>query len=379
LRRYNKADLVSIRQIIHAHYLRQEYPTAKKIKRALSKRQDLPNFKAETFRLLMEDLNFTHAQRRRKYVLIDRADIVKWRRTYLRKIKAYRKDKRDIIYIDETFVSAEQKNEHSQLDRCVSDSTDADMKDSKESSERNRSCIILHAGNESGLVPGCLSLFSQNETVVDIYLDEEYFENWFQKSLLPNIRPHSVIVLDNAPCNTIIQHQIPTISWTTDEIRMWLTGHGISWSEDLIKSELIGLVEGIREGICNYRVDILAREAGHDILRLPPYHGEFNPLMQVWDFVNEHIKKHIGNSALSDVQQLAKDAIERVTGPLWKIYFERIIREEDKMWKLDDLIDEMMDKVTIALEKNGASGVEVEAAIDTSSNEAFAISAGWKD
>lgn len=55
---------------------------------------DLPNVSARTTRKLMNDLGFKFVKRQRKSILIEREDIVQWRRQYLLKIKEYREQKK---------------------------------------------------------------------------------------------------------------------------------------------------------------------------------------------------------------------------------------------------------------------------------------------
>ena len=96
MHKYDKATLTAIRQKIHAFFLRNEYPTSKKLLREINSDPDLPNFHRETLRHLLMDMKFSSAKRRRKFVLIDSTDITQWRRQFLRKIKAYRNDNRHV-------------------------------------------------------------------------------------------------------------------------------------------------------------------------------------------------------------------------------------------------------------------------------------------
>lgn len=58
-------------------------------------------------------MNFKYATRTRRSCLIDRQDIVLWRKRYLMTIKQYRNEGRFIYYQDETWIN--EGNFHSRL------------------------------------------------------------------------------------------------------------------------------------------------------------------------------------------------------------------------------------------------------------------------
>ena len=41
-----------------------------------------------------------------------------------------------------------------------------------------------------------------------------------------------------------------------------------------------------------YRVDELAREKGHEVIRLPPYHCDLNPIEKVWAYEKGYVARH---------------------------------------------------------------------------------------
>ena len=72
------------------------------------------------------------------------------------------------------------------------------------------------------------------------------YEKWFREQLLPNIPPNSVIVLDNASYHSAQVELLPRKHWRKDLIREWLTSKDIQWNTDMIKDELLKLVEPLR-------------------------------------------------------------------------------------------------------------------------------------
>ena len=58
---------------------------------------------------------------------------------------------------------------------------------------------------------------------------------------------------------------------------------GIAFSDDMLKAELFELIRmhtsnQPKQCVC----DEWAKEMGHEVLRLPPYHCELNPIELIW-------------------------------------------------------------------------------------------------
>jgi len=81
-------------------------PTAEKVASLINEDTDLPNVSPRTTRRLLNDLGFRFQKRQRRSYLIEREDIVKWRRNYLTTIKKYREEGKMIYYLDETWCNA---------------------------------------------------------------------------------------------------------------------------------------------------------------------------------------------------------------------------------------------------------------------------------
>ena len=99
-------DRTAIRRKVHTYFFRNELPTIDKILKEVNDDTDLPNFKRTTFYKLLKELDFRFLKRGRNSLLIEREEIVVWRRDYLRKIKKFRQEGRKIYYLDETWVNA---------------------------------------------------------------------------------------------------------------------------------------------------------------------------------------------------------------------------------------------------------------------------------
>ncbi|KAH8027924.1 hypothetical protein HPB51_011154 [Rhipicephalus microplus] len=50
----------------------------------------------------------------------------------------------------------------------------------------------------------------------------------------------------------------------------------------MVRAELLELSQKVSTPSIVYRIDTLAATHGHEVLRVPPYHCEFNPIELVW-------------------------------------------------------------------------------------------------
>jgi hypothetical protein len=59
--------------------------------------------------------------------------------------------------------------------------------------------VTVYAGEKNGFINDAKLVFLAKENSADYHdeMDSKRFEKWFQDQLLPNIRPGSVIIMDN--------------------------------------------------------------------------------------------------------------------------------------------------------------------------------------
>lgn len=117
------------------------------------------------------------------------------------------------------------------------------------------------------------------------------FESWFRNQLLTNIPPNSVIVMDNASYHSVLAEKRPTSSWLKGDIKAWLIEKGAKPSEELLKGQLLELARNYGSGSKKYVIDTIAADAGHKVVRLPPYHCQYNPIELIWAQVKTYVAK----------------------------------------------------------------------------------------
>ena len=106
-------------------------------------------------------------------------------------------------------------------------------------------------------------------------MNAQHFLEWFETQLMPNIPPHSLIILDNAKYHNTVVEKVPTKSSRKEDMRQWLTRHGIPFNPNDLKRDLLCLIKAsnIRT---KYKTDVIAEKFGHEVVRLPVAHCELN-------------------------------------------------------------------------------------------------------
>ena len=101
-------------------------------------------------------------------------------------------------------------------------------------------------------------------------MDGESYKCCFEKSICQNIPKHSVIVIDNAPYHSRHMENYPTSKWRKQQFVDWLTEKNITFPDKALRAELWTLVKSEREKFPDKVIETIAKEYGHEILRLPP-------------------------------------------------------------------------------------------------------------
>jgi len=112
-------DRYAIRKI-HQFWHNRDLPTLDKVLVAINEDEGLPDFSRTSLFRLMKSMDFVYVKRGRHSALIEKMEIIVWRRNYLRQIKQYREEGRPIYYLDETWVNAGDVNSKVWFDKTVS-------------------------------------------------------------------------------------------------------------------------------------------------------------------------------------------------------------------------------------------------------------------
>jgi transposase len=196
--------------------------------------------------------------------------------------------------------------------------------------------ILVDAISHEGWVPQARLMFKASRKTGDYHanMNQQNFVRWFQERLLPNIPEESVIILDNAPYhNVLTEETFPKKSHSVKRLREWLSDNTIPWTHDMLKAELFELCSRFAPKP-EFLIDTIAREAGHSILRTPPYHPELQPIETCWAIVKNHVAQH-NDYTMQKVWSLLDEGFRKVTNITCQKLIKKIYAQEDAFWNED--------------------------------------------
>ncbi|XP_030039359.2 uncharacterized protein LOC115454785 [Manduca sexta] len=277
-------DAAAIRNHIYGYYSRKEYPTRKNLMSSLKEVGLFFGGKSSLSKIL-RSIGFRYKKSDKRKILLERYDIILKRLTFLRQVKTITAWD-NVVFIDETWLNANHT-----VSQTWTDDTAAST--SKVPLGKGARLIICHAGSASqGFIPDCLLAFASKST--SDYHEEmnfEVFKEWFAK-LLANLENPSTIIMDNAPYHSVQVDKPPTQATKKQEIVSWLERNGVEANPTLLKVELLNLVKATKPSKPRYVIDELALEHGHEVIRLPPYHCQYNAIELIWAQIKGHAARN---------------------------------------------------------------------------------------
>lgn len=169
--------------------------------------------------------------------------------------------------------------------------------------------------------------------------------NYRFENILNKIEEGSVVVLDNAPYHSRQVERIPNMSWRKADIQEWLQQKQIEFEENEIKAQL--LQKNNKNRYTAKVVDEMAANKNIILLRLPPYHCELNPIELIWAQVKSYVGRRNKTFKMAEIKQLLKESLSKIDASSWCKAIDHVIKEEDKMMTLDDLIDNATDNMPL--------------------------------
>lgn len=306
-------DLGIVRRTVFEFYDRGEFVSCDKIRTVLRDKIGFVGGKTSTWKVLKKaGFNFKKCNDGRRF-LMERDDIVTARLEFLRKIHQVKNEpqQRPIIYLDETWVN----QNHSKKFIWQDDSQKGGL---RVPIGKGRRLIVCHAGSEKfGFMPGAKLVFlSKGSGDYHHEMNGDVFKEWFVDMLL-SLEEGCVVVMDNASYHSKLKEELPTSKTKKSDIIEWLKSKGIPHEPSHTVRELLSIVRLHRKKYKQYELDEIALQMGHEVLRLPPYHCEYNPIELIWAKVKREVAEQNKTFKIQDVRILLEEALERVTTEDW--------------------------------------------------------------
>lgn len=341
-------DICAIRHKIHEFYtVKKELPTINKLRIELRESIDFQGSNTTLRRILKTmGFRFKRCQSKRK-VLMERYDITAWRARYIERMRKNRLvDKRPVVFLDETYIhptyhakSCWQSAEEEGL--LVSESVGGSR------------YIIGHAGSEKGFVDNALLIFKSQSKSSDYHddMNSSNFFKWMSDKVIPNLPENSIVVMDNAPYHCTQINKAPTMANLKSDMQKWLQEKGLFYEESWTKPVLYDVIKK-NKGEPIFAIDNLLAEKGHEVVKLPPYHCDLNPIEKIWALMKRRVAEKNVSQDAKQIVALTEAAFATITPDEWRKQCVHVQHLEDEYFKTDGLLDVEMERFVISTESD---------------------------
>lgn len=349
-------DKEVVRRTVHSFYDNGQFPTSAKILAAMREKTNYPGSKS-SIKILLNNLNFKYKKCNdgRKF-LMERNDIVASRVKFLRKMNEFRRnnDPRPIVYLDETWVNQNHTRGHIWQN---SDNTEG----LKVPIGKGSRLIVCHAGSPAfGFVKNSKMVFRCKSGNLEDYhsqMNATIFAKWFI-DMLGHLEEPCIIVMDNASYHSMLAEDYPKANTRKADVQKWLEKKSVNFSPLETLSELREKVKLTMPKEKIYKLDEIALEMGHEVVRLPPYHCQYNPIELIWAQVKGEVAEKNHTFKMADVEVLVNNALNAVTEDVWAKCGEHCNKIQEDDFAKEGLRDEILEPIILTINPDENSSDE---------------------
>ena len=304
----------------------------------------------------LQRTGFTYGKNKRRSALKEKDYVIAARRQYLRqKILNRNWDgsvKRPEVYLDESYINTNHSDDNTWY-------FNEDGPWVNKPSGKGPRLIIVNAITFNGWVDKAKLVFQANTNSGDYHgqMNYENFSMWFSEQLLPNIPEESLIIMDNAKYHNILADDtFPTPRSRKEQLRIWLEDNhpelGLHNDPSVLKAEMYDRCKELAPQP-EFKLDQIATQFGHRILRTPQYHCELQPIEQCWAIIKNYCRDRCDYTMRGLNKNLEK-AFSKVTKRNCQKLIEKVRKQEDLFWEEDAQLDnqETMEQGLIHPEEN---------------------------
>ena len=113
-------------------------------------------------------------------------------------------------------------------------------------------------------------------------------------------------------------------------------------------------------------METVAKEYGHEILRLFPYHCELNPNELAWAAEKNYITGENKDMSLDSVEKLFRKKKEKLPDNFWRKCVEHVEKIEENYWESDRIQDNKVEQLIIKLKPTDSSSSGMESFSESS-------------
>ncbi|XP_044727041.1 uncharacterized protein LOC123290782 [Chrysoperla carnea] len=359
INRLDDMDCFILRRTVHEFYDQKQFPTVKQLLPVITNKINFQG-SCNALRKILKDLGFSYrkAPDGRKF-LMERADIVAARVKFLRTMHELRKtDQRTIYYVGESSVDPNYTLSLTNLTQ----NNNKEQKKLKQEPQGSNSIVICHVGSsKTGFLSQCKLVFQPKtknpETGQINEMNTHVFKSWFVK-VLHNLQEPSIIVMDNSQHHSRLLDLVPGAGSRKADIVEWLWRYGVSHDTKQTRAELLSLVKLHQPKSKSYELDTIAQEKGHTVVRLPPYHNQYNPIEMVWAQVKSEVAERNITCQVADVEQLVNHVLDQTSREVWEQSVQHAEQLQENDFKKELYRDQHLESFVINLQSDSESDDE---------------------
>ncbi|PSN41732.1 hypothetical protein C0J52_25298 [Blattella germanica] len=155
--------------------------------------------------------------------------------------------------------------------------------------------------------------------------------------------------MDNASYHSTLAEKLPNSKSKKADIQNWLQIHGITYDPSVTRTELLKLIEPYKCREKSYELDRIANEMRHEVIRLPPYHCQYNPIELIWARVKGEVADRNSTFRLADVEQLMHTALDNITAEIWLSCVQHAEKLQEEDFEKEVLRDEVLERIIVNL------------------------------
>jgi hypothetical protein len=106
--------------------------------------------------------------------------------------------------------------------------------------------------------------------------------------------------MDNASYHSAILNKAPSTNSRKSEIVDWIKKKNVTVDPTETRAELLQCVQPLKTRK-THELDQIANERGHQVIRLPLYHCQYNPLELIWVQVKREVADRNKTFKLADI------------------------------------------------------------------------------
>lgn len=123
--------------------------------------------------------------------------------------------------------------------------------------------------------------------------------------------------MDNASYHNALLEKAPNSNSNKNEMQTWLAEKNIPFDETMKKIQLYDLILKNKNKFKRFVIDELIESKGFEILRLPPYHPELNPIEKIWGILKNYVASKNVAQNLTSIMALINERLEMIDRTMW--------------------------------------------------------------